>query len=164
MRHLFLKRGLWTVMVSCALALTGCSGYAPNDRMLGSSSDQVIQTLGPPSTALTLEEGKLMIFPRGPFGKHTYFVYLDQNGRMTRWSQVLDETNFARIKPGMHRDDVVAIIGDGKDTFGLAMNRGYAWNYRYVNSYCFWFQVEFTRDHIVRSTGYSKPPECRVRG
>jgi hypothetical protein len=82
---------------------------------------------------------------------------------MQRWTQVLDEKNFERIVPGMTRDQVIEIIGESKDRFGLARGRGYVWNYRYVNPFCFWFQIEFAADDTVRSAGYGKPPECRVR-
>jgi hypothetical protein len=146
------------------LLLCGCMTYAPTDRWIGESREQIIQAMGKPSKELNASDARVMIFPRGPWGKHTYFVYLDQTGAMTRWSQVLEEKNFELIRPGMTRDEVVAIIGDSKVTYGLARDRGYVWNYRYMNTFCFWFNVEFTKEHIVRSTGYSKPPECRVRG
>jgi hypothetical protein len=145
------------------LLLGACAGYNPNNRMLGSSREQIVQIMGAPATELNTLDGKVMHFPRGPYGKHTYFVYLNQDGVMQRWTQVLDEKNFDQIKPGISRDEVIATIGVSKDTFGLARNRGYVWNYRYVNPYCFWFQIEFTSEDTVRSTGYSKLPECRVR-
>ena len=103
-----------------------------------------------------------MMYPRGPFGKHTYFVYLNPDDKVERWTQVLDEKNFARIQPGMRRDEVVAIIGESKSVFGLARDRGYVWNYRYVTPHCFWFQIEFASDDTVRSTGYGQPPECKI--
>ena len=103
-----------------------------------------------------------MMYPRGPFGKHTYFVYLNRDGEVERWTQVLDEKNFTQIKPGMRRDEVVAIIGESKAVFGLARDRGYVWNYRYITPHCFWFQIEFASDDTVRSTGYGQPPECRI--
>jgi hypothetical protein len=147
-----------------ALSLASCAGYAPTDRMLGNTREQVIEILGRPTNDLETPEGTLMIYPRGPFGKHTYFAYFDQDGRATRFEQVLNDKNFDRIKPGMHRDEVVGIVGEARDRFGLARERGYVWNYRYVTPHCFWFQIEFSRDNIVRETGYSKPPECRGRG
>lgn len=153
------------VIAACALLFTAaCAGYAPTDKMRGSSREQVIQILGIPSKELQTTEGSVLMYPRGPYGKHTYFVYLDQSQRVTGWTQVLDEKNFDRIKPGMHRDEVIGIIGEAKDTFALARDRGYVWNYRYVTPHCFWFQIEFTRDDVVRSAGYGKPPECRARG
>jgi len=146
------------------MLLTGCAGYAPDDRLIGENSEKITQTLGKPSSEFKSGDGSVLIFPRGPRGKHTYFVYLDQDGKAVRWTQVLDEKNFALIKPDMHRNEVIAIIGEAKDTYGLARNRGYVWNYRYVNSHCLWFNIEFSKDDSVRSTGYSKVPECRFRG
>jgi hypothetical protein len=151
------------VLLAATLLLSACAGYAPNNGMLGNSREQVIQVMGQPSTELTTPEGRVMQYPRGPFGKHTYFVYLNSDDEVMRWTQVLDEKNFARIEPGMRVDEVVATIGASRDTFGLARGRGYVWNYRYVTPHCFWFQIEFASDDTVRSTGYSQPPECRVR-
>jgi hypothetical protein len=145
-----------------SLLLYSCASYAPDDLMLGSSREQIVQILGQPTTELTGPDGKVMMYPRGPFGKHTYFVYLNRDGTMERWAQVLNEKNFGQISPRLNRSDVVATIGESKETFGLARNRGYVWSYRYVNPHCFWFQVEFSAEDIVRSTGYSKSPECRI--
>ena len=152
----------FTALFAAALLLGACAGYAPNNRMLGHSREQVVQIMGPPSTEMTTPEGKVMMYPRGPFGKHTYFVYLNLDGEVKRWEQVLDEQNFSRIKPGMSRGEVVATIGESKAVFGLARDRGYVWNYRYVTPHCFWFQIEFSSDNTVRSTGYGQPPECRI--
>jgi len=165
-KHRIMPRSRYCLLVAtllaAALLLSACAGYAPNNRMLGHSREQVVQIMGPPSTELTTPEGKVMMFPRGPFGKHTYFVYLNFDGEVKRWEQVLDEKNFARIKPGMHRDEVVTTIGESKAMFSLARDRGYVWNYRYVTPHCFWFQIEFASDDTVRSTGYGQPPECRI--
>ncbi len=152
-----------TILISLALLLSACAGYSPNDRLLGSSREHVIQVMGKPAIEIAIPEGHLMQYPRGPFGKHTYFVYVNPDDKVERWEQVLYEKNFERIKPGTHRDEVVAIIGPSRDTFGLARDRGYVWNYRYVTPHCFWFQIEFASNDTVRSTGYGRPPECRVR-
>ena len=144
--------------------LHACTGYGPNDHMLGDNQERVIQLLGNPTTELSTPNGKILIYSRGPFGKHTYFVYLNHDNVVKKWQQVLDEKNFTQIKPGQHRSDVIATIGESKDMFELARNRGYVWNYRYENPHCLWFQVEFSIDNTVRSTMFSKPPECRVKG
>jgi hypothetical protein len=143
--------------------LSACAGYGPTNSMIGSSKDHLVSVLGKPSTELQISDGQLLIYSKGPFGKQTFFVYLNRDGVVQRWTQVLDEKNFERIVPGMTRDQVIESIGEAKDRFGLARDRGYVWNYRYVNPFCFWFQIEFAADDTVRSTGYSKPPECRVR-
>ncbi len=151
------------IVISFSALISACAGYMPTDSMIGGDREQIIKTLGHPSNELSTSEGQVMIYPRGPSGKHTYFVYLDQNGTMSRWTQVLNEKNFTRIKPGMTRDEVISIIGESKVRDGIAFGRGYVWSWRYVNFHCFWFRVEFTPENIVRSTMYQKPPECRIR-
>ncbi len=152
-----------SIIILLISLLSGCASYGPTNRMIGSSKDDVISILGKPSTELQRPDGQLLIYSKGPFGKETFFIYLNHDGVVQRWTQVLDEKNFERIVPGMTRDQVVEIIGESKDRFGLARGRGYVWNYRYVNPFCFWFQIEFAADDTVRSAGYGKPPECRVR-
>jgi hypothetical protein len=144
--------------------LAACAGYAPNDTLAGKNRAAVIEALGQPFSETTIANGTRLNFPRGPFGKHTYFVFLDSEGRVSQWAQVLTEKNFDLIKPGMSQNDVIGIIGESKEIFGLSRGRGYVWNYRFVSPHCFWFQIEFTAQNAVRSTGYSRPPECRVRG
>ena len=164
--HTMIRLKRHVTIVFClfgVVLLTACAGYGPNNNMIGSSREHIIQQLGKPTTELQTAEGPVLIYSKGPRGKETFFIYLDSNGVMHRWAQVLDEKHFERILPGMTRDQVIEIIGESKDRFGLARGRGYVWNYRYINPFCFWFQIEFAADDTVRSTGYGKPPECRVR-
>lgn len=153
-----------SVMVSTLVASSGCATYSPSESMLGMTRQEVISRLGPPDPLpADLASASRLDFPRGPFGKHTYVVTFDANGQATSFRQVLDEKNFALIKPGMTQDEVRELIGVSRDRFGLARDRGYVWNYRYITPFCQWFQIEFTREDIVRSTGYGMPPECRRR-
>jgi len=159
-----LKHSIFTTIIIFLISLlNGCASYGPTNRMIGSSKDDIVSVLGKPSTELLTSDGQILIYSKGPLGKETFFIYLNRDGVMQRWTQVLDEKNFERIVPGMTRDQVIEIIGESKDRFGLARGRGYVWNYRYVNPFCFWFQIEFAADDTVRSAGYAKPPECRVR-
>jgi hypothetical protein len=150
------------VSLLAAVLFSGCASYAPDANMLGLSRDQVVERLGAPDPeAAALIQGRLD-FLRGPMGKHTYFVFFDDQGKAVRFEQVLTEERFARIVPDMSVEDVVRLIGRSRSTFGLARNRGFVWSYRYENPLCQWFQVEFSVEGKVRSAGYSKPPECRV--
>ncbi len=148
-----------------AFLLSGCAtSYAPTPDIIGATPDEVITRLGPPNPRpASLTNVKRLDFPRGPYGRHTYVVYFDEKGRAERVAQVLDEKNFARIKPEMSQAEVVDIIGVSRDTFLLGRDRGYVWNYRYNTPLCQWFQVEFTLEGKVRSTGYGLPPECRMK-
>jgi len=152
---------LWGATFSAVILLGACVSYAPSDHIVGQHRTKVIQFLGHPSTELQNLDGSIMIYSKGPFGKQTYFVYLNQEAVATRWEQVLIEKNFEKVNQGMSQDQVIRLIGISRDTVGLARNRGYVWNYRYVSPHCFWFQIEFNIEGTVRSTGYGKPPECR---
>ncbi len=154
-------RGL--AMIGVAAVLAGCAtSYAPSEAMVGLTREEVIARLGSPDPLpADIGSATRLDFPRGPFGKHTYSAAFDPAGRVTGFRQLLREENFAKIKPGMSTDDVIDLVGVSRERFGLARNRGYVWNYRFITPFCQWFQVEFTKENEVRSTGYGIPPECR---
>ncbi len=142
--------------------LGGCSTYGPSERFLGMSREQVIAEMGQPRPLPdNLTQAKRLDFPRGPFGKHTYAIYFDDSGRVSGFQQLLNERNFRSITREMTRNEVIERIGVATDTFRIARDRGYVWNYRYETAGCQWFQVEFTAGDLVRSAGYGAPPECR---
>jgi hypothetical protein len=162
-RLVSLGRGL--AIVSALVIFAGCAtSYAPSNTMTGLTRDEVIARLGAPDpTPADLSSAARLDFPRGPYGRHTYAVYFSPEGRVTEFQQLLNEENFSKIKPGMNVGEVVHLIGISRNTFGLARNRGYVWSYRYITPLCQWFQIEFTQENTVRSTGYGLPPECRPR-
>ncbi len=147
------------------LAFAGCATrYSPAADMIGALPEEVISRLGEPIPRPDSLEGvRRLDFPRGPYGKHTYIVYFGADGRAEGFEQVLNEKNFARIQPEMSTNEVRELIGVSRDTFLLGRDRGFVWNYRYITPLCQWFQIEFTKEGNVRSTGYGLPPECRRR-
>lgn len=152
----------WLLLAS-VLALGGCAGYGPTSEFIGLSRSETLARLGTPMPMpADINNARRLDFPRGPAGKHTYSVYFNEQGRVTGYRQLLTDENFAKIARGMDESEVVDIIGVSRNTFGLARDRGYVWNYRYVNAHCHWFQIEFTAEKKVRSAGYGVPPECRV--
>ena len=155
-----IHRTLASVCVSALLA--SCSTYSPDSGIIGLSREQVIAKLGAPDPSPSSTHPARLDFPRGPMGKHTYFVYFDEQGRAIRFEQALTEERFAKIVPELSTEQVIELIGISRSSFGLARDRGFVWSYRYENPFCQWFQVEFTKEGKVRSAGYSKAPECRV--
>lgn len=145
------------------LLLQACSGYAPPHALEGIGREALLARMGQPDMERATETGSRLEFPRGPFGKHTWFVYLDAEGRAIRSEQVLTEENFNRVHPGMAQDDVRRLLGRPSEVQGLARARGEVWSYRYENPFCNWFQVELSLQREVRSTGRSLAPECDGR-
>jgi hypothetical protein len=76
---------------------------------------------------------------------------------------VLKESTFFLIKPGMTEEEVSNIIGPSKILMGGGKSSWTVWSYRYENSLCRWFQVEFKSDNLVKSAEYGRPPECNIR-
>jgi hypothetical protein len=129
--------------------------------MIGIGRDELVRRMGQPDMERHLDEGSRLEFPRGPYGKHTWFVYFNANGRVARAEQVLTEKNFSRIDVGMTQDDVRQRLGRPSEIQVLGRARGVVWNYRYENNSCQWFQVELSLQQEVRSAGYGEPPECQ---
>lgn len=157
MRH---RLPSWSCLLLCSL-LPACSAYAPPETVIGMSRDELVLRMGAPDLERRLEAGSRLEFPRGPYGRHTWFVYFDAAGRASRAEQVLTEQNFNRIDAGMTQDEVRQLLGRPSEVQGLARARGVVWNYRYENNSCLWFQVELSLQQQVRSAGYGEPPECR---
>lgn len=156
-------RHLAIPLVSAILA--GCasfSAYEPQRELLGKSRVDVTLAMGPPAAEQIIEGGCRLVYPRGPFGRHTYMVTLDRDGKVTGWEQVLTEENFIKILPGMTAAQVEALIGPSFVKTQLARKRGEFWSYRFHSPFCIWFEVEFDIDGKVRSAGYGVPPECRA--
>lgn len=148
----------------CVSALTACGSYAPPANLIGITKHQLVSKMGQPDLERQMTAGTRLEFPRGPMGHHTWFVYLDNTGRVTRSEQVLTESSFNQFTPGMDQDEVRQLLGRPSDVQGLGRSRGAVWSYRYENYVCQWFQVEISQEQQVRSTGFGQPPECRGQG
>ena len=155
-RHQFLS-------MACLLLLSACNSYAPPDAVRGMSRDAVVAKMGQPEMERQIETGSRLEFPHPPFGKRTWFVYFDAAGQASRFEQVLIEPNFNRIDVGMPQEAVRQLLGRPSETQLLGRQRGEVWSYRYENYVCNWFQIELSQEKLVRSAGYSQPPECEGR-
>ena len=147
------------VLSVCVLA--SCSSYAPFTNLTGVTREQVVARMGAPETQQALSDGQRRLeFPTGPYGKQTWFVTLDAAGKVVQSEQVLTESNFHQINPGMAQQVVRNLLGRPGQTQSLARGRGVVWSYRYENPFCQWYQVEIGADKAVRSAGFGQPPEC----
>lgn len=139
--------------VCIVLLAAACAGY-PHPQLIGQTRTAVIAELGAPERETSSGEFRKLHYPKGSAGLHTYFVYLDKEDKVSHWEQVLTEDRFDRITPGMTLEQVIDRIGISRMRNQLAGDRGYIWYYRYHNTQCRSFVIEFTRDDVVRGTGY----------
>ena len=150
----------WNSLLLGLALLTACTSFAPPGMFVGMGREALVARMGVPEMERPIDTGSRLEFPRGPFGKQTWFVYLDASGRALRTEQVLTPQNFTRINPGMAQEDVRQLLGRPGETQLLGRSRGVVWSYRFDNNDCQWFQVELSLEQQVRSAGYGTPPEC----
>lgn len=162
-----IRAGVWPVAaISISVAwLAGCAGYSPEGLPRGATVAEVVSVLGAPTG--TTQAPQRLEFARGPFGKHTYMVDFDADGRMRSWEQVLTEENFFQVLPGQTRDDVITRLGRPSTTFPIGRQHIMVWNYRYESPFCQWFQVSIgtAPDTLGRVTevGFGPDPACTPR-
>jgi hypothetical protein len=151
------------VLCAAAVALaSACTGYAPGNLAAGHGTDEVTRQLGAPTGRHALPKGGTRLeFARGPFGRHTYMVDVDAQGRVMRWQQVLNEAQFGAIIAGMTQDELLFRLGRPSHTRGGGWQPGEVWSYRYDAIFCQWFQVSVVGGR-VRDTSYGPDPLCEV--
>jgi hypothetical protein len=142
-------------------ALAGCAGtYGPQALPTGASLSDVTTALGPPTGRYPRPGGERVEYARGPYGKHTYMLDFDAQGRLTGWEQVLTEEKFDALRAGATRDEVLFTLGHPSDRRALALQNRALWSYRYDGPFCKWFQVGLDTTGKVVDTGYGPDPLC----
>jgi hypothetical protein len=147
------------------LLLAACAGYAPRHLQPGQTEADAVQELGPPTGRYTMPGGgQRLEFARGPYGKHTFMVDLDPQGRVAGWQQVLTEDNFNRVRAGETRDELLRTLGHPSETRSGDWQGGRVWSYRYetVMGLCQWFQISLDDNGVVTSSAYGIDPRCDV--
>jgi hypothetical protein len=147
------------ILLVLSASLSACVTPVPTADIIGLDKPALLQKLGKPRREAVYLDGERWDYSRGHEGIFMYFVHIGRDGRVARYEQVLSDENFARIKPGMTKAEVIDIIGEGPRYNGIANGRGYVWSYKnFRSSVCIWFQIEFDPNHVVRSTGYNRRP------
>lgn len=146
------------------LVLAGCASYGPPRVAPGAPVSEVVAVMGEPTGRHADPTGQAATtrweFARGPFGRHTFMVDVDAQGRVAGWRQVLDENTFATIMPGMTTKDVLYRLGRPSNVRRIEWQRMDVWAYRYETHFCQWFQVSLGDDGRVIDGTYGVDPIC----
>lgn len=151
---------LLTLAASAAL-LAGCAAaYGPQGLRSGASMQEAAAALGPPTGRYARSGGERIEYARGPYGKHTYMLDFDSQGRLTGWDQVLTEAHFDDVRPGISREELLFALGHPAESRPLGWQTQTVWSYRYDSPFCKWFQVGIDAGGKVVDTGYGPDPLC----
>ncbi|WP_374674541.1 hypothetical protein [Ideonella sp.] len=148
--------------LAMALVACACTSYGPGGLQPGQGRAAVEADMGPPTGRHALAGGgERLEFARGPFGRHTYMLDFDAQGRLLRQEQVLRDDVFDRVQPGMRADAVRALLGRPGHVAGI-WRGATVWSWRYESPFCQWFQVTLEPDGTVRDAGRGPDPLCET--
>lgn len=147
-----------TVLASCA-TVPGSLDHARNE-------SDVRRILGGETGRHAIAAGQRLEYATGPYGRQTWMVDVDGQGRVLRWQQVLDESNLMALQgklPGMTAEQLLRTLGRPGNIRGGGWAGGQVWSWRYETHLCLWFQVSVGDDGIVRDGAFLPDPLCDGR-
>lgn len=116
-----------------AALLGACAAHGPRP---GASEAEVRAALGRPAMDLEMADGsRQLAFTSGPFGHQTHMAHIAPDGRLARLEQVLDDTRFHAIVPGMTSEELLRHIGPPHGKVRFANLGQTAWDYRFRDTW-----------------------------
>ena len=125
--------------------------------------EAAVQQMGQPTGEFPQPGGgRRLEYARGPYGKHTYMLDFDAQGRLIGSQQVLTETRFATVQAGMTVDQLRQTLGRPARIWGVRYHDQTVWSYRYDTPFCQLFHVGITPAGVVEDTSFGPDPACDV--
>lgn len=125
-----------TTLALAATMLVGCDAQKIMKLEEGVSTEaDVKQQFGEPNAVFPNADGsRTFEYTRQPAGQENYFITIGADGKMTSLRQVLKASEFAKIVPGMDKDQVRRVIGrPAKSTkFDLKPDEEH-WDWRWLD-------------------------------
>jgi hypothetical protein len=120
----------------CALAvLAGCDQRRIDQLEEGLATEaDVKRQFGEPASVSTEPDGsRTLEYPRQPEGQTNYFITIGPDGRMSALRQVLKESNFEKVAPGMDKAQVRRLLGRPAKMQAYALKQQESWDWRYAS-------------------------------
>jgi len=121
------------LILAGALLLAACASIPrPDSVRVGDSQAQVRERLGAPAAERKLAGGHLAwYYPTGPSGFETWRVVFGPGGAVTEYAQVLTAANFAWMREGANREEVLDRVGPPMEQMSFWRTATDAWTYRW---------------------------------
>jgi len=136
----------WTVYLLLVVATIFSSGCDKQGRPIEefgleklakgiSSEGDVRNVMGQPETVWEEEDGtRSLQYPKGPEGVRTWEFTIDKSGKLKDYRQLLTEDNFAKVKPGMSKDEVRRMLGKPRTVAQYKLKSEEVWDWLYQTS------------------------------
>ena len=146
-------------LFSTILTLVGCDRVATGELQAGQSTVADLKAkMGEPASVNREGDKEIWEYPLGPEGVRTYMMTINAQGTVEKIDQVLVDTNFKRIVPGMTITEVRRILGRNskEQRFGMTPNElthKYKFNAGTEDQY---FDVTYNAEGRVKEVGYDQ--------
>jgi hypothetical protein len=159
---MYAKFGL-AAACSLSLLFAACATYSPRAFSPGTPIDAVTKAMGSPVAEHPLPEGgRRLEYSHAPYGRDTFMIDFDAQGRLVRWEQVASQSHFDAIRAGMTADEVRSRIGTPSEVWSIPRQHQVVWSYRFETPFCQWFMVGIGTENRVKDTSYGPDPMCEV--
>ena len=165
--RLNLKGMVMASLLGSLLALLGCDPQkiAKLEEGVATEADVRKQFGEPHATYSEADGSKTFEYSRQPEGQVAYMITIGTDGKMSALRQVLKNTEFAKIKPGMDKGDVRRVLGKPAKTakFDLKPDEEH-WDWRWLDGQVpKVFSVTFDRDgKVMASASMDDPAQGKV--
>jgi hypothetical protein len=119
-------------VVAAALLVSGCAALEPPSFPAGTAMSEVESRMGKPKDIVKAPDGDTVWqYPTGPVGQTTYMVRFGPDQRTRSVYQALTLGQFAKIQPGVPRDEVRLLLGPPAETMFFSRMNEEVWSYHY---------------------------------
>jgi hypothetical protein len=161
MNHRFFsaKGALAVGLISTLLMIVGCDRVATGELQAGQSTVADLKLkMGEPASVNRDGDKEIWEYPLGPEGTRTYMMTVNAQGTVEKIDQVLIDSNFKRIQPGMTITEVRRILGRNskEQRFGMTpteVTHKYKFNANNEDQY---FDITYNADGRVKEVGYEQ--------
>lgn len=116
---------------------------------------QTREIMGPPTMEWQDADGSATWeYTRMPYGIVNYMIDFGPDRVVRAVRQVLTEENFAKVRPGMTREQIRRLLGKPVQEQYFSLKKEYVWNWKTKSdgSYDYFFDVYFDEDgHVTRA-------------
>ena len=142
--------------------LAGCDPQRVAQLEEGVSTEvDVRKQFGDPVTLTVLPDGsRVFDYPRQPEGWTNYVITIGPDGRMSSLRQLLNPDNFARVRPGLERQEVRNLLGRPAQMkrYDLKNEEVWDWRFKQDGQQSMLFSVTFGPDGKVLGTAIGDDP------
>ena len=124
---------LMGVVLALGLLVVGCDNKRIEKLEEGVSTEaDVRKQFGEPAQINPEADGsRIFEYPRQPEGWTNYAITIGPDGKMSSLRQLLTETNFAKVTPGLDKGQVLGMLGKPAKTQFFQLKGEEIWDWRY---------------------------------